>query len=731
MNLDDAFNTFLAESREMLGDMERLLLELEGGDGDPEQLNALFRCVHTIKGSAGLFGLDHVVAFTHVVENVLDRLRAGEIALQADDDELTALLLQCRDHIAALIEPGDEGVSDEVTAAGEPLLRALAAYQNNGDSTPEQEVSAGAVADRVDASADAWHISVRFGADVLRAGLDPLGFIRFLRTLGELVHVTTIADALPAFAEFDPESCYLGFEIDLRADCDKTAIEDAFEFVRDDCDLRILPPGSRVAEYIELIHALPEDDSRLGEMLVASGALTRSELEAGLAHQLAADGEAGVPRIGEVLVGSGAVPPEVVSAALGKQKQVREGRAQASQYVRVQADKLDSLINLVGELVIASAAAGLSAQRNGDTATREAMAVVSTLVEQIRDGSLELRMVPIGETLQRFRRVVRDVSHELGKDINLEISGAETELDKTVVEKIADPLTHLVRNAVDHGIEPAEQRIASGKPAQGTVRLNAFHEAGSVVIEISDDGGGLDREKILQKAIAREMVKPDQELAEADLFNLIFEPGFSTADAVSNLSGRGVGMDVVKRGIEALRGTVEVRSEAGVGTTLRIRLPLTLAIIDGFLTGVADASYVVPLESVVECVELSAAQRERIRGRHFINLRGEVLPFIRLRDYFALGGEAGRRENVVVVTYGGHKAGLIVDALVGEYQTVIKPLGQLFASLSGISGSTILGNGAVALILDVPSLVQRAVQQEMRSVQARGVRHGSAALDNI
>lgn len=690
MNLDEVFQTFLAESREMLEEMERYLLEIEAGAQDSEQLNALFRCVHTIKGSAGLFALDHVVAFTHVVENVLDRLREGEFAL---DHDLAALLLQSRDHIASLIDCDADRVSPGLIATGEVLLLALADYQ-------EAQVPALVVHDRPVASdrsglGDDWHISLRFGPDVLRQSMDPMGFIRYLGTLGEITRVVTLTDALPAAEEMEAESCYLGFEIDLRAETDQAAIEAVFEFVQEDCQLRILPPGSGVPSPAE-----PEVDPMAG------------------------DSSAGIPAFDQPLMTSAAL-----GAASAKQPG-REARGQATQYIRVQADKLDALINLVGELVIAGAAAGLCAQRNGDTATQEAVAVVSGLVEEIRDGSLELRMVPIGETFQRFQRVVRDVSQELGKDIRLEISGADTELDKTVVEKIADPLMHLVRNAMDHGIESAERRLQSRKPSQGTVRLNAYHEAGSIVIEVGDDGGGLDRERILAKALERGVVQSSEGLTEAEVFQLIFEPGFSTAEAVTNLSGRGVGMDVVRRNIEALRGSVEVESLAGSGTTLRIRLPLTLAIIDGFLTGVGDASYVVPLKSVVECVELTAEQREETCQRRFINLRGEVLPFIRLRDYFDLDGLAGRRENLVVVNYGGHKAGLIVDALLGEYQTVIKPLGRLFANLSGISGSTILGSGEVALILDVPALVQRAVEHETRLVHL-GERYKSVVSDNV
>jgi two-component system chemotaxis sensor kinase CheA len=406
------------------------------------------------------------------------------------------------------------------------------------------------------------------------------------------------------------------------------------------------------------------------------------------------------------------VQPELVDAALNKQKEVRLRQTQEARYIRVHADKLDELINLVGELVIAGAGAGLLAQRQGNGAMQEATALMSRLVDEIRDGALRLRMVPIGETFSRFQRVVRDVSKDLGKDIELVITGAETELDKSVVEKIGDPLTHLVRNSMDHGIESAEARAARGKPVKGRLRLNAYHDSGSIVIEVGDDGGGLNKDRILEKAIERGIVGPNQNLSDREIYNLIFEAGFSTADAVSNLSGRGVGMDVVRRNIEALRGMVELDSTPGEGTTVRIRLPLTLAIIDGFLVGVGDSAYVVPLEMVLECVELSDADRRALTQRAYINLRGEVLPFVRLHDHFEVAGKGSRRENIVVVQYGGRKAGLVVDQLMGEFQTVIKPLGKMFTRVKGISGSTILGTGEVALILDVQALIQQAAERE-------------------
>jgi len=544
--------------------------------------------------------------------------------------------------------------------------------------------------------------------------MDPLSFIRYLATLGEIVHIDTIPDSMPSAERMDPEECYLGFEIRFRSEADKTRIEGVFEFVRDDCELRILPPGSKVPDLIRLIQELPEENLRIGDLLVNAGAITQRELEEGLAVQdCECAREDAVSPLGEILVEHRAVQSELIDAALAKQKDVRQKQSQEAKFIRVHADKLDSLINLVGELVIAGAGVGLLASRDKNAAMLEAVSGMARLVEDIRDGAMRLRMVEIGETFNRFRRVVRDVSKEIGKDIDLVIAGADTELDKSVVERIGDPLTHLVRNAMDHGIEPAEVRAARGKPVKGRLQLNAFHESGSIVIEVGDDGGGLNRDRILAKAREKGLIQDGDNLSDGEVWNLVFEPGFSTADKVSNLSGRGVGMDVVRRNIEALRGTVQIESRAGEGSTFRIRLPLTLAIIDGFLMGVGDGHYVVPLDMVLECVEMNRAC-DQGRDCDYINLRGEVLPLLRVRQHFGFEGAAARRQNVVVVNVLGRKAGLVVDELKGEFQAVIKPLGRLFEKLRGISGSTILGSGEVALVLDVPSLLDDAAKAEPR-----------------
>ncbi|MHB1654960.1 MAG: chemotaxis protein CheA [Burkholderiales bacterium] len=723
INIDQARQTFIAEARELLEDMEKSLLRFESEPEDAETIGAIFRAAHTIKGSAGLFGLDPVVSFTHIVENVLDRVRDGAVPIEGD---LVAVLLESCDHMLLLVNiVADQGGQlDEATLARESDLRQrLMVYQGVQPSRaavlvePELGSSGGG-----NEGADNWHISLRFDQDVLRNGMDPISFLRYLSTLGEIIAITTLPDAMPEAASMDPESCYLGFEINFKSNADKNTIAAVFEFVQEGSTICILPPHSKVAEYINLIKSLPEEEKRLGDILVATGALTQRELDDGLnVQQKNTQPDGSMSPLGKILVEQHSVEQEVVQAALDKQTQSRESKAKENRYVRVHADKLDELINLVGELVIAGAGANLLAKHVNDGAMQEATSTMSRLVEEIRDRALKLRMVPIGDTFSRFQRVVRDVSKELGKDIDLVISGADTELDKTVIEKIGDPLMHLVRNAMDHGIESAEKRLASDKPSKGTLKLNAYHDSGSIVIEISDDGGGLNRDRILKKALERGIVHLNQNLSDQEIYNLIFEAGFSTAEAVTNLSGRGVGMDVVKRNIAALRGTVTLDSHEGEGTMVCIRLPLTLAIIDGFLVGVGKYSYVVPLDMVLECVELTEAERQGMRERSYLNLRGEVLPLVPIRKHFEVEGSGSRRENVVVVQYAGKKAGMVVDELLGEFQTVIKPLGKLFSNLRGISGSTILGTGEVALILDVPSLVQQAVDVESKNVSGKTV----------
>ncbi|MFC7522015.1 chemotaxis protein CheA [Xanthomonas populi] len=657
MDMNQLMQTFLAESRDLLEDMERHLLEAERGDSSPDAVNAIFRAAHTIKGSGGLFDLPQLVGFTHVLESVLDLVRDEALTLSS---ELIALLLVCCDHIHALVETAaDPGHADATALAteAEPLLAQLQTYLQASvcgatastaqRNTPEKQ-------------SGYWRIALMLFADALRFGNSPLKLIRNLRGLGSVESISTDYSQLPSFEDLDPEANYLGFQILLRSDANRAAIEEVFEFVREDCDLEITSVSA------------PPDAATL----------------------LDSEPTAVAPAAGVLAAVQVVTPPRATQDTASRNAETRS--------IRVDADKLDRMIDLVGELIIAVASTNANALRTGDAQLLESASILAGLVEDVRESALQLRMVKIGCTFSRFQRVVHDVARELGKDIALVVAGEDTELDKSVVEKIGDPLTHLVRNAMDHGIDPADLRVARGKPARGTVGLNAYHDSGSIVIQITDDGGGLNRDRILAKALERGLIEAGRQPSDREVFAMIFEPGFSTAEKVTNLSGRGVGMDVVKRNITALRGTVEIDSTAGVGTTISVRLPLTLAIINGFQVGVGTSVFVVPLDVVEECVEFTPDY-----ASDYIDLRGSVLPYVRLRALFALGGKTPARESIVVIRQGAQRFGLVVDTLLGEWQSVIKPLSKVFAQVKGISGSSILGSGDVALILDVPSLLQQ------------------------
>lgn len=449
---------------------------------------------------------------------------------------------------------------------------------------------------------------------------------------------------------FDPESCHLAFSLRLLTAEPRARIEGAFEFVKDDCTL-----------HVEEAAAASADDATKA----ANAPSTRGA--------------------------------RVATAS--------EPRANDSRNLRVDGEKLDRLIDLIGELVTAGATTTIEARNAGVAGLNESALRLARLVEEVRDQALKLRMVQIGPTFARFRRIVRDAASEMGKPIRLEISGGDTELDKTLVERIADPLTHLVRNSIDHGIEPPELRLARNKDPEGLVRLSACHESGSVVVEVADDGGGLNRERIIAKAIERGLIQDAAGMSDAQVHALIFEPGFSTAERVSRLSGRGVGMDVVKRNVTELRGSIEVLSEPERGTTIRIRLPLTLAIIDGFLVRAGSSYFVLPLELVEECIAHAGAADASHEG-NCLNLRDTVLPFVRLRELFSLEGAAARRESIVILRSAGQRFGIVVDELLGETQAVVKPLARIFAGLHGIGGSTVLGTGQLALVIDVNALLE-------------------------
>lgn len=649
MTLSMSRHVLIQECRELLSSMETTLVQIGDDQASDEQINAVFRAAHTIKGSAGLFGLPLIVTFTHRVESVLDRVRDKSRAMEPS---LITLLLRCGDYIARLvdaIEHETDGV-DPDPAQREELLGALDALL--GSKKKARKIVVEDEAEEDEEPLSRYQLSLKFDPAELKEGLDPIALLEHIESLGQISRLETHTDLLPTGDAFDPELCYLRFELTVETRATQMVLENCLTFVRDERGIRIskLPDETPAAKAI---------------MAAASAANAKA-------------------------------PAKVAGKADEKRGE--------SRFLKIDALKLDQLINLMGELVIASEGSRSLAQQTQQGALLESLHKVNQLVEQLRDRALGMRMTPIGEVFSRFPRVVREVSRELGKEIELVISGADTELDKTMVEKLSDPLTHIVRNAMDHGLEGTADRASAGKPKSGKLCLHAYHESGCIVIEVSDDGRGLNPARILAKAVEKNLVAKDAQLSDAEIHALIFLPGFSTAEKVTNLSGRGVGMDVVKRSIEALRGEVEIESELGKGTTLRMRLPLTLAIIDGFQVAVGKTTFVVPLDMVVECVDIT----DKGNQRNVFDLRGEPLSYVRLRDLFRIQGALPRRESLVIVEYGQHRVGLVVDRLLGDTQAVIKPLGRIFRNVRGVNSSTILGDGSVALILDVPALMLHA-----------------------
>lgn len=703
-----AMPAFISEAVEQIEAIEGLLLELEEQPDNRELLDSLFRCAHTVKGSAGIFGLHRVVEFTHHVETLLDKMRDGAVAFTPD---INTLLLQCNDQIKFLV---DTALDEDADTADQKDLRADLIVQLNALSCDPVAPAASAPAAPLAAVGGGaplvWAISARFGADTFRNGMDPLSIARYLAGMGRVVSIQCSVETVPPLVNINPESCYLSFAMELESNASRDDIEGAFSFVMDDCELDVQAPETEGQKLVRAIEAIPETP-RLGDMLVQVGAVSPDKLAQVLSTQEHTPGMPQVPKakIGDLLESQAGVPPEAVQAALGKQQKIREATATATtsedRYIRVRADRLDAVINLLGELVIAGAGATMHARESRQINLLEANLHMNGLIEEIRNGTLGLRMVPVGETFSRFRRVVRDTASSLGKEVNFEIVGGDTELDKSMVEKIADPLMHLVRNSLDHGLEPPQERLAAGKPAAGKLVLSAQHETGAILIRIEDDGRGINRERVLQRAWNRGLLEQGVVPGDDAINMLIFEPGFSTAEQVTNLSGRGVGMDVVRRNIESLRGTIRLLSNPGQGLTVDIRLPLTLAIIDGFMVGVGRSKFVLPLETVVEVIEAAGRDvRVDASGRHCLELRGAMLPVVRLRSLYNVESNHHDRVSVVVVNSTKGQYGIEVEVLLGQQQTVIKPLGRLFKSIQGISGSSILGSGEVALILDVNTL---------------------------
>ncbi len=693
--------TYREEAGELLAELETSLLDLEDNPQDNDLINRVFRAMHTIKGSGAMFGFDDIARFTHEVETVFDQVRNGKMQVTRC---LLDLTLQARDQITTMLEASAGGPpADE--ANGQRIIDGLQQLLPHVTNKLQQEpVAAAPVAATAEADTSrTYRIRFKPLPEIMLSGTNPVSLLNELRDLGSC-EVMAHLDAIPSLEQLIPEHCYFYWDIILTTTRGIEAIKDVFIFVEDDCDLKIDLVDDGSAE---------EGDSsykKLGDILVERGDLSPVEMQKILSMQ---------KRFGEILVEQGLVPASKVQSALLEQQQVKQARqertavtpaaaAESALSIRVPAERLDHLVNLVGELVTVQAHLTQIASNRHDNEISAVAEEVERLISELRDTTLNMRMLPIGSTFSKFKRLVRDLSAELGKEIDLETTGADTELDKTVIEKLNDPLVHLIRNSIDHGVEMPEVRKAAGKPAKGVVHLAAEHSGDSVLVTIRDDGAGLDKERIRAKAIERGLITATAELTDKEIYNLIFAPGFSTAQKVTSVSGRGVGMDVVKKAIEALRGTIDIASEQGTGSIITLRIPLTLAIIETLLVRIDQSYFVLPLTMVEECIELTRADVQAAHGRHLAHVRGELTPYINLRAEFEIAANQPDIEQIVILSVGGKRIGFVVDDVVGEHQTVIKTLGKLYRDVRGISGATILGDGTVALILD-PGLLMQSV----------------------
>ncbi|WP_182180797.1 chemotaxis protein CheA [Methylobacterium radiotolerans] len=696
----DPAEIFRAEAAELLACLETTLLDLGDRPEDRTLIDTAFRALHTIKGSGAMFGFEQVAAFTHDFETAFDRVRRGEVPVGRD---LVNVSLSAKDFIRGLIEEPEASapiIGEAILAELEQLLGAAGAdaAQAAADTAADTAAASAAASDAPPAEAG-WRIGIAFAPDVLRNGTNPLALLDELRDLGACTVVPRL-EALPELPGLDPESLALGWDVTLRGPVSRAAVEDVFLFVRDEMVLTLEPAGPALPDA-----APPEP--------VPAQARAPAPVAAEPAPSAApAAAAAAAPAV--------AAPPVAAAAPADARAPARRAEDRPASSVRVEAERLDELMDRVGELVIAQARLGQLAGLHADPGLKTVAEEIERLSARLRDTTMSIRMVAIGALFGRFRRLVHDLARDLGKPVEFVTGGEETELDKTVIERLADPLVHLIRNAIDHGIEAPAQRAAAAKPATGRITLTAEHVGAQVLVSVRDDGAGLDAARIRAKAEERGLCAPGAVLSDQQIYQFLFAPGFSTAPTISALSGRGVGMDVVKKTIESLRGTIDITTEPGGGTCVALRLPLTLAIIEGLLIRVGAGRYVIPLAAVEECVALPAGERGG-RGRDFLNIRGALVPFLRLRDLFGAPGEPEEHQKVIVVSAGEARVGLVADQIIGNHQTVIKSLSKLHADVATFSGATILGDGTAALIVDVGRLVgggERAHESPRESPRA-------------
>jgi two-component system chemotaxis sensor kinase CheA len=669
---------FFEEAQELLQALESGLMDLEARQGDREYLDRVFRAAHTLKGAAGMVGLASIAEFTHRVEAILDRIRGDTLRVHST---LISTLLEARDHLAAAIDAQAEG--RVVPAPANLVSRLEALVQETSQQGPPQEalstpqpLAAPAPGEAVSQTLRFYRITLNPQRDLLRRGVNPLGILDELRELGEL-RVAARSEQVPPLEDLEPSDCYISWTMELRSGAELGKVEEVFLFLDDPSQFHVveIPPWTE-----------PDADSAPARTLTDAPA--DPEPDVATSQQPA----------------STAPPSEPATT-----------KTTASSRIRVDADELDHLVGMAGELAILTDSLQGIRELPGADAWSATLEALERLGGRLRETTLELRMVPVQELFGRFPRVVRDLADRSGKRIALRIEGEETRLDRTIVERLADPMIHLIRNAVDHGLESPSEREAAGKPVQGRVTIAAGYEGDRVEIRIEDDGRGLDRTRILRKGIAKGLLPPETSVDDPRVGTLIFEAGFSTRDQVGELSGRGVGLDVVRDTIRALRGSVTLRSQQGSGTVFAISLPLTLAMIDGLLVEVDGGRYVVPMGQVDECVALAPDDSAwALRGRA-MTLRGEFVPVVSLREAFVANQTAHNHRELLLTRYAGQRVGVAVDRLLGRVQAVIQPLDEGLGGLRRFSGATILGDGCVCLIVDLSTVVAEARAAELRA----------------
>jgi two-component system chemotaxis sensor kinase CheA len=746
LDLTQFHETFFAESFEALDSMEAALLKLSAGDADLDLVNTIFRVAHSIKGGSATFGFADIAGFTHTLETLLDQLRSGK--RRADAALVDTLLRSCdlmremlgatqskqpidKSRVGALhaeIELVLETLADApatAATAGTAMTTAAAATAATAAAPPPQATAAPSAASTAAQSAEAapsgWRIHFVPGPKLLRNGNDPLRLLRELATIAPC-EVRVDAKWVPPLSELDAEECRLSWRVEVKGAVPEAAIQSVFDWVEGECDLNLEAFGA--AAQVTTASPAPQLPAEAEPVVPAAAAI--APVAPSPSHPQSA-APAPAQSLSQAPAQSSAPASAPTPAPAADEPAARSHAPTATDggSIRVSIEKIDELLNSVGELVITqSVLSQLAAPLEGREAEdlRNALGQLERHMRGLQESVMRVRMLPISVVFNRFPRLVRDLGQRLGKRIELRLNGDSTELDKTVLEKIGDPLVHLVRNAIDHGIETPEVRLAAGKAAHGLIELNAYHKGGNVIVEVSDDGGGLRREKILAKARERGLVSGEEELSEERVFNLIFAPGFSTADVVSDVSGRGVGMDVVKRNINELGGHVQIHSVPGQGSTVRIRLPLTLAILDGQLARVGGEGYVVPIVSIVETIQVRAEQVSSIAARaQVFRLRDDYLPIVRLYELFGIEPQHTDLLDglLMIVEADGKRVGLFVDELMSQQQVVIKSLETNFRPVVGFAGATMLGDGRVALILDIPGVIARFHDRESRGEAAR------------